>query len=80
VSYWIRIGDLYSRSPWKTRSYIFSEGMHGRIVDGILVRVSQTLAGSANATPELFAVQERFLTELVRALPAKTRELLVAST
>jgi EpsI family protein len=80
VSYWIRIGDLYSRSAWKTRTHIFSEGMHGRIVDGILVRVSQSLPDAASATPERFALQERFLAELVSALPGESRGLLVAAT
>jgi EpsI family protein len=79
VSYWIRIGDLYSRSAWKTRSHIFTEGLRGRVVDGMLVRVSQMLPDVASATPQRFALQEAFLGELVAALPAPTRSLLVGS-
>jgi EpsI family protein len=77
VSYWIRIGDLYSRGAWKTRSHIFTEGLSGRVVDGILVRVSQIVPDVASATPQRFALQEDFLAQLVRALPANARGLLV---
>ena len=77
VSYWIRIGDFYSRSAWKTRSHILVEGLSGRIVDGMLVRVSQTVPDAASATPQRFALQEDFLTQLVRALPVNARDLLL---
>jgi len=77
VSYWIRIGDLYSRGAWRTRSHIFTEGLSGRIVDGMLVRVSQIVPDAASATPQRFALQEDFLAQLVRALPANARDLLV---
>ena len=77
VSYWIRIGDLYSRGAWRTRSHIFTEGLNGRVVDGILVRVSQIVPDAASATPQRFALQEDFLVQLVRALPANARDLLV---
>jgi EpsI family protein len=79
VSYWIRIGSLYSRSPWKTRSHIFTEGLRGRVVDGMLVRVSQMLPDLASATPQRFALQEQFLGELVAAMPPAARGLLVGS-
>ena len=79
VSYWIRIGKLYSRSPWKTRSHIFTEGLRGRVVDGMLVRVSQMLPDLASATPQRFALQEQFLGELVDAMPVSARGLLVGS-
>jgi EpsI family protein len=77
VSYWIRIGDLYSRSAWQTRTHIFTEGLHGRVVDGILVRVSQVVPDAASATTQRFALQEDFLAQLVHALPADARGLLI---
>jgi len=77
VSYWIRIGDLYSRGAWKTRAHILAEGLSGHVVDGILVRVSQIVPDAASATPQRFALQEDFLAQLVRALPANARDLLV---
>jgi EpsI family protein len=78
VSYWIRIGNLYSRGAWKTRSHLFTEGLSGRIVDGMLVRVSQIVPDAASATPQRFALQEEFLAQLVRALPANARNLFVS--
>jgi EpsI family protein len=77
VSYWIRIGNLYSRSAWKTRSHILVEGLGGRVVDGMLVRVSQVVPDATSATPQRFAVQENFLVQLMRALPADARDLLL---
>jgi EpsI family protein len=77
VSYWIRIGDLYSRSAWQTRSHIFTEGLHGRVVDGILVRVSQVVPDATSATAQRFALQEEFLAQLVHALPADARGMLI---
>lgn len=44
VSYWIRIGDMYSQSPWQTRFYIIKRGLVGDVVDGVLVRASVVLA------------------------------------
>lgn len=76
VSYWIRIGNLYSRSAWKTRAHIFSEGMQGRVVDGMLVRVSQIVPDTA-AGDARYEVQESFLAELVRAMPNDARRLLI---
>jgi len=77
VSYWIRIGDVFSRSAWKTRAHIFRQGMQGRVVDGMLVRVSQIVPDAANTGDERFAVQEQFLSDLVRAVPASARRLFV---
>lgn len=79
VSYWIRIGDLYSRGAWKTRAHIFTEGLSGRLVDGMLVRVSQIVPDAASATPQRFELQEDFLAQLVRALPASARDLMVGN-
>jgi len=77
VSYWIRIGDIYSRNPWRTRAHIFSEGIAGNVLDGMLVRVSQILPEAGGATAERYALQEEFLAELVQSLPASARTLFV---
>jgi EpsI family protein len=79
VSYWIRIGDLHSDSAWKTRAYLFSEGMQGRVVDGMLVRVSQVVPDAAATTATRYELQERFLGELLDAMPADARRLLVGA-
>lgn len=79
VSYWIRIGGLYSRSAWKTRAHIFTEGMRGRVVDGMLVRVSQIVPDAAAAVEARYEVQEKFLGDLVRAMPGDARWLLTGA-
>ena len=48
-----------------------------RTVSRCDVRVSQIVPDAASATPQRFALQEEFLAQLVRALPANARDLLV---
>ena len=77
VTYWIRIGETFSNSAWTTRAHIFTEGMQGRVVDGMLVRVSQIVPTADNAGIAHFEVQEKFLGDLARAMPADARSLLI---
>jgi EpsI family protein len=76
VSYWIRIGEFYSPSSWLIRLHIFTEGVKGRVDDGVLVRASQIVSGSDAAIDSSYALQARFLSALVEALPPTARELL----
>jgi EpsI family protein len=76
VSYWIRIGDVFTDNAWSIRYHIFQQGMKGRAVDGVLVRASQIVQGS-EGSGERYRIQEAFLTDLVRALPAPARHLLL---
>ncbi len=78
VSYWIRIGQSYSSNAWVTRYYIFREGLKRRNPDGLLVRVSQILDSPESASEERYRVQEQFISELVSAVPAAGRHILVA--
>jgi EpsI family protein len=77
VSYWIRIGDVFTDNAWAIRYHIFEQGVSGRAVDGMLVRASQIVPGSRVASPERFRLQERFLADLVRALPKQARRQFV---
>ncbi|PIM51272.1 EpsI family protein [Roseateles chitinivorans] len=76
VRYWIRIGDNYGGDGLSARWYILNEGLAGRIPDGILVRASQRLA-QASAAPGSQQLMARFLAELVAAVPAPFRGMLV---
>jgi EpsI family protein len=76
VSYWIRIGDVFTGNAWSIRYHIFKEGMSGRAVDGVLVRASQIVQGNVPSA-ERYRLQEAFLADLVRALPASAREILL---
>lgn len=77
VSYWIRIGDTYSGSPWRIRWQIMQEGLQGRMTDGILVRVSQRVASNDADPAPTHALLESFAKDLVQALPEQTRGYLV---
>jgi EpsI family protein len=80
VSYWIRIGNIYSRSAWATRYYIFIQGIRGRALDGILVRVSQIIGDSDDASEQVYSRQEQFVADLLGAMtPAGRSMLLVGS-
>lgn len=76
VSYWIRIGDTYSSSPWRVRWQIMKEGLQGRMTDGMLVRVSQRVHPGEDAAPH-HALVESFARDLLAAVPPATRAYLV---
>ncbi len=77
VSYWIRIGDMFSQDAWQTRSYLFREGLlNRRVPDGILVRASQFVSDPAQLDAT-YQAQERFLLEMVQAMAPAGRRMLV---
>lgn len=76
VSYWIRIGNSYSDSPWLTRWAILREGLQGRMTDGILVRVSQRLAPGEDEK-SAFERQEKFAAQLAAATSPAGKPLLI---
>jgi EpsI family protein len=78
VSYWIRIGDDYPRSGTGARLSILEHGLHGQIPDAILVRVSSIVA-TADDADVAYLRQERFLADMVQAMPASAARLLVAA-
>jgi EpsI family protein len=76
VSYWMRIGSVYSESAWDTRLHILTEGIAGRVPDGVLVRASRVaVVGQDEAAAH--AALEAFLVELVSAAPLDARRMLV---
>lgn len=77
VTYWIRIGADYPRGGLNTRLAILRHGVHGQVPDAMLVRVSTILPGESD-TQHGFEQQERFLADLVHAMPAGTAKMLVA--
>jgi EpsI family protein len=79
VSYWIRIGELFSESPVQTRLHMLRLGLGGRLTDGVLVRASQLVSAQASVAEveRAYQVQEAFLAELVQATSAPGRALLL---
>jgi EpsI family protein len=77
ISYWIRIGNVFTENAWAIRYHIFKQGLAGQAVDGVLVRASRIEQGSATGSGARYRVQEQFLGDLVRALPPPARRLLL---
>jgi EpsI family protein len=76
VSYWIRVGLIYSDSAWQTRKHILKEGLSGHIPDGVLVRVSQQVTQD-DELESAFESQEEFASRLVALTDEPTRAMLV---
>ncbi len=76
VSYWMRIGGLFSEDALDTRLHIMKEGLDGRIPDGILVRASMRTRSAEDARAA-WPVLDDFLRQLAGAVPPTTAELLL---
>jgi len=72
VTYWTLIGNEFSLGGWQKRWAQIKHGLQGEIVDGVLVRVSSI----SRDTKAAFALQDRFIGDLVNAVgPAARRRL-----
>lgn len=70
VSYWIRIGDDFPSSGMEMRWLMLRDGLlHGRVDDGMLVRVSSPIDDVAQA-PQAYAMHDRFLQSFALAVNA----------
>ncbi|NWG87704.1 MAG: EpsI family protein [Hydrogenophilaceae bacterium] len=74
VTYWMTIGDKVAfghTASWKLEQLRF--GLTGKIPDGLLFRVSSISDDDARA----YALQDRFVKEMLNALPAESRTRLI---
>jgi EpsI family protein len=78
VTYWIRIGDQVSISPWRSRLIIAREGFAGRVPDGILVRTSSLMQTDADAV-RAQGVQRGFLCDLYASLSVSAQKVLAGT-
>ena len=78
VSYWIRVGDGYPKSGFDMRFKILKDGLQGKLDDGILVRASSIINQESEAQAA-FAIQERFLGQLIDATEKEAPDLLIKS-
>lgn len=76
VSYWIRIGEMYSQSPWQTRFYIIKRGLVGDVVDGVLVRASVVLTDNQSAEAA-YQLNKLFLQDLIHYTSVSSRMILI---
>lgn len=74
ITYWIRTGDYVVRGWLEQNMARVKNGLlHGQTPDGLLVRVSTIDDNKENA----YAVQDKFLTDLVKASPEAARAMLL---
>jgi EpsI family protein len=78
VSYWIRIGDDYPATGMAARMKILLDGLRGKVLDGILVRVSTAISDQAGAATA-YQRQEDFLKSLIATLHSDQKRILIAS-
>jgi len=73
VTYWTLIGNEFSLGGWDKRWAQIKHGLQGEIVDGVLVRVSSI----SRDTKAAFALQDRFIGDLVASVSPGARHRLV---
>lgn len=76
ISYWIRIGDDYPTSGMSARLKILRDGLKGKIVDGVLVRVSTVISDKEGAA-EAYKKQEDFVKSLIISVEPSKRSLFI---
>lgn len=77
VSYWVRIGDDYPAGGMSARLKILRDGLKGKVLDGVLVRVSTAISDQASAAAA-YQRQEDFLKNLLVTLPSDQKSILIA--
>lgn len=75
VTYWIRVGEKVVRGAIEQNLARIGYGLSGVVPDGLLFRVSEI---SANPT-DSFAAQDRFVNDLMKALPKQSSEWIVGN-
>lgn len=75
ISYWTRIGEYLPVDDTEQRQMRFRTALAGIIPDGVLVRVSSTLADEAQA----FRLNGVFAADLLQAVPAAVRPALITT-
>ena len=73
ITYWMRVGDDLTVSGLSQQLSRVRQGLHGRVPDGVLFRVSSISPDAASAYPQ----QDRFVTALLAAVDSRTRRFLI---
>ncbi|MES2260812.1 MAG: exosortase-associated protein EpsI, B-type [Pseudomonadota bacterium] len=69
ITYWITVGDQAIRPGLQQKLQQLRYGLSGTVPDGMLVRVSTI----GDDTAAAYALQDRFVGELLRSMPEKPR-------
>lgn len=75
ITYWTRVGEYLPVSNSEQREMRFKTSLAGIIPDGVLVRISNMLTEDGPA----FALNGKFATELLAAVPPSVRPALVTT-
>jgi EpsI family protein len=76
VTYWVRIGDeVIGGRPFVLNLTRMAMGLHGMVADGLLFRVSEIAPDAKNS----WRMQDGFVTELLRSVPAAARFALIGA-
>lgn len=76
ITYWLVVGDRITDFGYPQRAQAIRYGLRGIVPDGMLFRVSSI---SKDAT-QAYEVQERFVSEMMRSLPAPLQARLLGSS
>ena len=76
VTYWLTVGDRVIKSKFEKRVEEIRLGFTGQIPDGLLFRVSSIDTDAGRA----FDVQKQFVSDMMAAVPGKTRQQLSGIT
>ena len=76
VTYWLTVGDQVIKSKFDKRMAEIRLGITGQIPDGLLFRVSSI----DNDPTKAFEMQQRFVADMLGAVPAATRRQLSGLT
>lgn len=73
ITYWIRSGDTIVRGWYEQNKARITAGLQGVVPDGLLVRVSSI----SPTAEEAYAVQEKFLLDMLNAVPPQHQYMFV---
>ncbi|MBV8648445.1 exosortase-associated protein EpsI, B-type [Paludibacterium sp.] len=76
ITYWVMVGDEMTEFGYPHRWVAIRYGLKGVVPDGVLVRVS-SITGDNTAG---FALQDRFIQDLLKAIPASRRHRLIGAS
>lgn len=73
VLYWTRIGELVPTGWWGQRLAVVRSNLHGKIPDGLLVRLSTV----SNDADQAQATLKKFARAMLEEMPLATRRMLI---
>jgi len=73
ITYWVRIGEKVVRGNLEQGFARVGYGLRGVVADGILFRVSSI----STDTKDAYVTQKQFIDDLLRAVPASTKNYLL---